>query len=217
MSHGRELCVANGCRSGAECDVLREALGSSAVRAVADLRRVQAERHDQSRPLVAEDGRAADERQARRVGSLLRGCGCGRDLGGMEGQGYPDPGRAAGSGFRPYLRRPRSRWPSPPGHEAGAAMKKGTIDWGVAQPGESPGYLLWRISAAWQRRIRAALKPHKITHAQFVLLTCLVWLLDHGEEAVTQVALADQAGLDKVTTGDVLETLEKANLVNRRP
>jgi len=96
-------------------------------------------------------------------------------------------------------------------------MKKGAIDWGVAQPGESPGYLLWRISAAWQRRIRAALKAHKITHAQFVLLTCLVWLLDHGEEAVTQVALADQAGLDKVTTGDVLETLEKANLVKRRP
>jgi len=94
-------------------------------------------------------------------------------------------------------------------------MKK--IDWGVARPSDSPGYLLWRISAAWQRRIRAALKPHKITHAQFVLLTCLVWLLDRGAEAVTQVALADQAGLDKVTTGDVLETLEKAKLVKRRP
>jgi len=94
-------------------------------------------------------------------------------------------------------------------------MKK--ISWNVDHPGESPGYLLWRVSAAWQRRIRAALKPHKITHAQFVLLTCLVWLLDRGAEAVTQAALAEQAGLDKVTTGDVLETLEKANLVKRRP
>lgn len=92
-----------------------------------------------------------------------------------------------------------------------------SIEWGVSQPGESPGYLLWRISAAWQRRIRAALKPHKITHAQFVLLTCLVWLLDRGAEAVTQVALAEQAGLDKVTTGDVLETLENTGLVKRRP
>jgi DNA-binding MarR family transcriptional regulator len=94
-------------------------------------------------------------------------------------------------------------------------MKK--IDWGVAHPAESPGYLLWRVGNAWQRRIRAALKAHKITHAQFVLLTCLVWLLDRGSEAVTQVALAEQAGLDKVTTGDVLETLEKAALVKRRP
>jgi DNA-binding MarR family transcriptional regulator len=92
------------------------------------------------------------------------------------------------------------------------------IPWEVEHPAESPGYLLWRISATWQRRIRAALKPYGITHAQFVLLTCLVWLQDRYEEApVTQTALADQAGLDKVTTGDVLETLEKAGLVRRRP
>src|SRR3954463_3945820 len=94
-------------------------------------------------------------------------------------------------------------------------MKK--IPWEVEQPGQSPGYLLWRISAAWQRRIRAALKPYGITHAQFVLLTCLTWLQDRYEAPVTQVALAEQAGLDKVTTGDVLATLEKANLVKRRP
>ena len=91
------------------------------------------------------------------------------------------------------------------------------IAWDVEQPGQSPGYLLWRVSNVWQRRIRAALKPHKITHAQFVVLTCLVWLLDRGTAAVTQVSLAEQAGLDKVTTGDVLEVLERANLVKRRP
>jgi DNA-binding MarR family transcriptional regulator len=104
---------------------------------------------------------------------------------------------------------------------AKATNAKGSIDWrGVAEvdhPSESPGYLLWRVSAAWQRRIRAALKPYGITHAQFVLLTCLAWLQDRYEAPVTQVALADQAGLDKVTTGDVLATLEKANLVKRRP
>jgi DNA-binding MarR family transcriptional regulator len=94
-------------------------------------------------------------------------------------------------------------------------MKK--IDWKVDRPNESPGYLLWRISAAWQRRIRAALKPYGITHAQFVLLTCLIWLQDRYEAPVTQAALAEQAGLDKVTTGDVLETLENAGLVERRP
>jgi DNA-binding MarR family transcriptional regulator len=87
----------------------------------------------------------------------------------------------------------------------------------VDHPTESPGYLLWRISAAWQRRIRAALKPYGISHAQFVLLTCLTWLQDRHEAPVTQVTLADQAGLDKVTTGDVLATLEKVNLIKRRP
>ena len=97
-------------------------------------------------------------------------------------------------------------------------MSRAAIDWEAAEhPSESPGYLLWRVSAAWQRRIRTALKPYGITHAQFVLLTCLAWLQDRYEAPVTQVALADQAGLDKVTTGDVLATLEKANLVKRRP
>jgi DNA-binding MarR family transcriptional regulator len=95
-------------------------------------------------------------------------------------------------------------------------MKK-AIDWNVDQPNESPGYLLWRISAAWQRRIRAALKPFGITHAQFVLLTCLIWLQDHHKPRVTQADIAEQAGLDKVTTGDVLQTLEKAGLVTRTP
>ncbi len=95
--------------------------------------------------------------------------------------------------------------------------KKKSINWEVDHPNESPGYLLWRVSAAWQRRIRAALKPYGITHAQFVLLTCLIWLQERNEGPVTQSALAGQAGLDKVTTGDVLETLEKAGLVDRRP
>jgi DNA-binding MarR family transcriptional regulator len=97
------------------------------------------------------------------------------------------------------------------------SIAKGSVDWNVDQPNESPGYLLWRISAAWQRRIRAALKPFGITQAQFVLLTCLIWLQDHRGRRVTQADLAEQAGLDKVTTGDVLQTLEKAGLVTRRP
>src|SRR5258708_5026756 len=104
----------------------------------------------------------------------------------MAGGGGRDPGRTAGTRLWPHLRRPRSRRASPAGDEAGAAMTRDRIDWNVDQPNESPGYLLWRISAAWQRRIRAALKPFGITHAQFVLLTCLVWLQDHHKGRVTQ-------------------------------
>src|SRR4051794_357992 len=126
----------------------------------------------------------------------------------MAGHGHPDPGGTRRSRLRPHLRRPRPGRPSPPGDEARPAMKgeriaPGRIDWRqvaeVDHPSESPGYLLWRVSAAWQRRIRAALKPYGITHAQFVLLTCLTWLQDRYEAPVTQVALAEQAGLDKVT------------------
>jgi DNA-binding MarR family transcriptional regulator len=94
---------------------------------------------------------------------------------------------------------------------------KRSIDWNVDQPNESPGYVLWRISATWQRRIRAALKPVGLTHAQFVLLTCLIWLQDRRGKRVTQADIAEQTGLDKVTTGDVLQTLEKAGLVTRTP
>ena len=43
-------------------------------------------------------------------------------------------------------------------------------------PERSPGFLLWRVTLAWQRAMRAALAPHDLTHVQFVLLTTTWWL-----------------------------------------
>ena len=69
--------------------------------------------------------------------------------------------------------------------------------------GESPGFLLWRISNAWQQRQRAALLPLGLTHVQFVLLASLVWLTQHGR-TVTQTDLAEQAQTDPMMTSQVV-------------
>jgi DNA-binding MarR family transcriptional regulator len=83
-----------------------------------------------------------------------------------------------------------------------------------AAAGESPGFLLWRISNAWQQRQRAALQPLGLTHVQFVLLASLVWLTQHGE-AVTQTDLAEQAQTDSMMTSQVVRALEVRGLLTR--
>ncbi len=84
-------------------------------------------------------------------------------------------------------------------------------------PDESPGYLLWTLSNAWQRAIRAALAPHDLTHVQFVLLACLTWWESTDQPAPTQRSLADRAGIDAMMASQVLRILEKAALVARTP
>jgi DNA-binding MarR family transcriptional regulator len=84
-------------------------------------------------------------------------------------------------------------------------------------PERSPGFLLWRVTLAWQRRIRAALAPHELTHVQFVLLASLWWLEDHESEAPTQAGLAEQAGTDPMMTSQVLRKLEERELLERVP
>ena len=78
----------------------------------------------------------------------------------------------------------------------------------------SPGFLLWRVSNAWQRAIRAALTPHGLTHTQYVLLAVLV---HSAEEHLTQRNLADKAHIDIMMTSQVLRTLETAKHITRSP
>ncbi|HSS39870.1 MAG TPA: MarR family transcriptional regulator [Polyangia bacterium] len=83
----------------------------------------------------------------------------------------------------------------------------------LAGPGESPGFLLWKVSNAWQRRQRAALQPLGLTHSQFVLLAAGTWF--GRTETLTQARLAELTGVDVMTTSQVLRTLEAAKLVER--
>ena len=85
-----------------------------------------------------------------------------------------------------------------------------------AGPRESPGFLLWKATNAWQRSLRDALAELELTHVQFVLLAGLAWL-DRGGAVVTQVELARHAGTDVMMTSQVLRALESRGLVERRP
>ena len=84
----------------------------------------------------------------------------------------------------------------------------------LAGPAQSPGFLLWKVSNAWQRRQRAALQPLGLTHSQFVLLATATWF--GASETLTQARLAELAGIDAMTTSQVVRTLEAAALMERR-
>jgi len=81
-------------------------------------------------------------------------------------------------------------------------------------PGDSPGFLLWRVTLRWQRLVAAALSTMDLTHVQFVLLACAWWLNQQGEEP-NQLAVARQAGTDVKMTSQVLRTLEDKGLIQR--
>ena len=80
-------------------------------------------------------------------------------------------------------------------------------------PAQSPGFLLWRVSNAWQRAVRNALEPSGLTHAQFVILATLEWL--GGEQGAKQHEVATLAGMDPMTTSQVTRVLEERDLVRR--
>ena len=80
---------------------------------------------------------------------------------------------------------------------------------------ESPGFMLWRVSSLWQRRIKAALEPFDLTHTQFVLLAGLGWLRQAPQ--TTQAQLAEHLGMDEMMTSTVLRTLESKGLIERQP
>lgn len=83
-------------------------------------------------------------------------------------------------------------------------------------PDESPGFLLWQVTNAWQRRQRAALKPLGLTHVQFVLLATLSWLT-RDQPGVSQIELATEANTDPMMTSQVLRALAERGLVERLP
>ncbi|WP_028642891.1 MarR family winged helix-turn-helix transcriptional regulator [Nocardioides sp. URHA0020] len=94
-------------------------------------------------------------------------------------------------------------------------MAEGRLATEHADAPDSTGLLLWRVTNTWQAAQRAALKPHGLTHVQFVLLASLVWL--DTDETITQRDLADHAGTDPMMTSQVLRALEAAGHVVRRP
>jgi DNA-binding MarR family transcriptional regulator len=83
----------------------------------------------------------------------------------------------------------------------------------LSGPAESPGFLLWKISNAWQRAQRLALQPLGLTHSQFVVLATVTWY--GASETLTQARVAQLCGIDPMTTSQVLRALETAALIAR--
>ncbi|MER6951743.1 MarR family transcriptional regulator [Nonomuraea sp. NPDC000554] len=81
-------------------------------------------------------------------------------------------------------------------------------------PGDSPGFLMWRVTLRWQRAVTAALAPLGLTHVQFVLLASIWWLNSQGEQP-NQLSVARHADTDVKMTSQVLRKLEDKGLLVR--
>ena len=85
------------------------------------------------------------------------------------------------------------------------------------RPNDSRGFPRGRVSCRWQRRINTGLRPFDLTHAQFVLLASLTWLVAHSQKPLTQADLASHAKMDVMMVSNVLRKLEEKDLIVRTP
>jgi len=82
------------------------------------------------------------------------------------------------------------------------------------KPSHGSGYLLWRISNLWQRKINDLLSQHDITHVQYLLLATISWM-DSQNHKINQESLAQQSQSHKMMTSKVIRHLEKMGYVER--
>lgn len=79
---------------------------------------------------------------------------------------------------------------------------------------ESPGFLFWKLSRQYERRVSDVLKPLGLGHTEFVALSSVVWLSASGSE-VSQVDVARFVSMDAQTISVAVRRLEEKGLVAR--
>src|SRR5919199_6178960 len=84
-----------------------------------------------------------------------------------------------------------------------------------ADPGQTPGFLLWQAANRWQQRQRAALAAVGLTPVQFILLAGVATLAEDDTPPLTQARVARHARTDAMMTSQVLRALERRKLVRR--
>jgi MarR family transcriptional regulator, transcriptional regulator for hemolysin len=80
----------------------------------------------------------------------------------------------------------------------------------------SPGFLLWKITALWQRRLAQVLGEFGITQTQYAIIASLRWF-EQQHEPPTQAHLVEHAKIDKMTLSKAIRKLEDDGLLLREP
>jgi DNA-binding MarR family transcriptional regulator len=83
-----------------------------------------------------------------------------------------------------------------------------------AEADDSPGFLLWKITALWQQTLAGVLGDFGITQTQYAILASLRWFEERDQPA-TQQHLAEHAKLEKMTLSKAIRRLEEDGLVKR--
>lgn len=81
-------------------------------------------------------------------------------------------------------------------------------------PDDSLGFLLWRVTHAWQRYVDDRLQVCDLTHLQFALMIALGWLTRH-DEPTTQSELIRFVEMHPMQVSQVLSILERKGQISR--
>jgi DNA-binding MarR family transcriptional regulator len=83
-----------------------------------------------------------------------------------------------------------------------------------AEADDSPGFLLWKITALWQETLAGVLGDFGITQTQYAILASLRWF-EERHQPPTQTHLVEHAKLEKMTLSKAIRRLEEDGLVKR--
>ncbi|MEP7001989.1 MAG: MarR family transcriptional regulator [bacterium] len=83
-----------------------------------------------------------------------------------------------------------------------------------ATPDDSAGFLLWKVTALWQRRLALVFDGFGITQTQYAIMASLRWF-EENREPTTQALIAEHARLEPMTLSKAIRKLEDDGLVVR--
>jgi DNA-binding MarR family transcriptional regulator len=86
----------------------------------------------------------------------------------------------------------------------------------LGSPESAVGFVLWRITARYQREMDRALEPLGLTNLQFVSLTLSAWFARTGGTG-NQAELARFGGIHPMQLSQMLVALEKKGFITRQP
>ncbi|WP_172380033.1 MarR family winged helix-turn-helix transcriptional regulator [Vibrio sp. Vb339] len=81
---------------------------------------------------------------------------------------------------------------------------------------DSVGFLLWKITTLWQKKLAIVLRSFGINQTQFAILASLKWFQDN-QRPTTQTNLTEHSKIDKMTISKAIRKLESNGLVERTP
>jgi MarR family transcriptional regulator for hemolysin len=84
-----------------------------------------------------------------------------------------------------------------------------------AKADDSAGFLLWKLTALWQRKLAVVFDGCGITQTHYAVMASLRWFEDH-REPTTQALLAKHARIEPMTLSKAFRRLEDNGLVVRK-
>lgn len=79
---------------------------------------------------------------------------------------------------------------------------------------ESPGFLLWKITSLWQKRLEEIFSEFGITQTQYAILASIKWF-EETKTDITQGLLVEHTKIEKMTLSKAIRGLEEKKFLKR--